>query len=151
MVLLNAETVEKLSGQSLVDPRIEVSGYLVTWFGGKKEKKGIPKKEIGELRLFLRDAIPYLQIVLRAAQHMQSEVDRNKGRYAAMEAFTPIIRLSHSSGDHIYHLVLTWDGEVFIDREEYIFLKARNGPGHQHSQYTVTRQVGVLDLVSESE
>jgi len=123
-----------------------MKGLLIEFISGG----GIREEELTEFKTFLRDVAPYLQIATRATEWMQKELEKDKSlnRQEAQEAFTPMIQLTHSmsrpESQVQFHIRLTWDGQFFIDREEFV-----TEPGGHRSIIHVNQWIATLDLIDE--
>jgi hypothetical protein len=117
---------------------IKVGNYLLD----KREDAGVPSGELPELRVFLRDAAPYLKFALRAAQSLQRLLEEAKHlkRQDANEAFVPLVQLTRVlEGSNVqYHIRMSWDGVIFLDRDEGV-VEPNSG-----RRARLCREVGVL-------
>jgi len=108
---------------------------------------GIPEAEVSELKVFLKDVIPYLPAALQAAELLQRGLERTVSlkRQEAAEVFTPMIQLTRIFGDDVrYHLRFTWDGIIFLDREDSVRATAGVLKEPQSSVARIYRPVGEL-------
>ena len=114
---------------------------------------GIPEAEVSELKVFLKDVIPFLPAALQAAELLQRGLERTVSlkRQEAAEVFTPTIQLTKIFGDDVrYHLRFTWDGIIFLDREDSVKATAGELTEMESSVARIYRPVGELARV-ESE
>jgi hypothetical protein len=144
LVLLDKRTAGRLKPSSdLVKPEINVGDYVLI----TADYAGIPATEVLELKVFLKDAVPHLQAAVQAAELFQRRIESTKHlkRQQAHEAFTPLIQLTRAFGDDVfYHLRFTWDGIIFLDREDSVMVTESKGKGRYFSGVHVTQPVGEL-------
>jgi hypothetical protein len=135
----------------LVKPEIRAGSYAID-FG---DRDGIPKKEVPQLRIFLRDVAPFLKPAIQAAELFERRLESEKHlkRPYSGEAFSPLIQLTKMFGDRDvqYHLRFTWDGEIFLDREEGVMVPSLDGRGWNTSGVSVTEEVANIVIVGSEE
>ena len=102
-----------------VKPRIEIDHYYLEW---NYKSYGIYKKEMSELKGFLKNIIPYFDAIYQ----MLHSLDRPKGKkkYGLDKQLFPDIHISHHNQGRIigYHLYMKSDGSTFIHRTEKLEL-----------------------------
>jgi hypothetical protein len=98
-----------------VKPRIEIDHYYLEW---NDKSYGIYKKEMSELKGFLKNIIPYFDAIYQ----MLHSLDRPKGKkkYGLDKQLFPDIHVSHNNQGHSirYDLYMISDGSTFINRTE---------------------------------
>lgn len=98
-----------------VKPRIEIGNYYLEW---NDKSYGIYQKEISELKGFLKNIIPYFDVIYQLLYSL--ERPRGKKKYGLDKRLFPDIHLSHNNQGHLikYDLYMKSDGSTFIDRTE---------------------------------
>ncbi len=147
MVLVDKEVADRLKPAStrLVKLRIAVEGYVLDT---DEIYDGIPAEEVPELKVFLKDVAPYLSAALHAVELFQRQIETRKHlrREDAYQAFTPMIQLTRIfANDMLYHLRFTWDGVIFLEREESVMVKSARKCGLDFSGLHVYEIVGEVN------
>ena len=98
-------------------PKIEIGNYYLQW---NEKCYGIYPKEIGELKEFVTNVIPYFEVIYKLINSL--ERPRSKERFFLYKRLSPDIHFSHRNKEHLvsYDLHMMADGATFIDRTEKI-------------------------------
>jgi hypothetical protein len=106
-------------------PRIEIGNYFLKWDDDKKSY-GIHRREIAELKGFLKKAIAFLDTSYELLNKL--EKPKYKDKYPLHTGLSPLILLSYRNKDHIvsYELYMGSDGSTFIDRVERLEVSNNN-------------------------
>jgi hypothetical protein len=104
-----------ITSNEYVKPRIEIGNYYLEW---NDKSYGIYQKEISELKGFLKNIIPYFDVIYQLLYSL--ERPRGKKKYGLDKRLFPDIHLSHNNQGHLikYDLYMKSDGSTFIDRTE---------------------------------
>ncbi len=151
MVEVDRKTAKRLKPpRGLVRPEFRVGNYLLTTEGWE----GIPENEVPGVKIFIKDAAPYLGEALNAIELFQRRLETTKHlkRQQVHEAFTPMIQLTKMFGTDVqYHLRFTWDGAIFLDREDEVMTPSKDGKGWDFAGVRVFQPVGELHYVGREE
>ena len=114
---------EYLTPKNYEKPKIEIGNYYLNW---NHESYGIHQKEVSELKLFLKNAITYFEIIFEVLNQLQKSRDLQKRRLA--REFNCLVRILHQNKGHVisYDLYMAPDGSTFIDRLERIEIHKEN-------------------------
>lgn len=114
---------EYLTPKNYEKPKIEIGNYYLNW---NHDSYGIQQKEVTELKLFLKNAITYFEIIFVVLNDLQKSRDLQKRRLS--RELNPLVRILHNNKDHIvsYDLYMARDGSTFIDRLERIEICKEN-------------------------
>ena len=98
-----------------VKPRIEIGHYYLEW---NDKSYGIYQKEMSELKGFLKNIIPYFDVIYQLLYSL--ERPRGKKKYGLDKRLFPDIHVSHNNQGHLisYDLYMISDGSTFINRTE---------------------------------
>jgi len=113
-------------------PRIEIGNYYLKW---DDKSSGISKKEISELKGFLKDTIPHFDVIYELINSLGTS--RGKDKRRAHKELSLHICLSHSNKDRIvrYELYMGSDGSTFIDRTERFEIINKDESGYAQTPY----------------
>ena len=140
--------VDKLKPKGYVKPPIEVEKYTFIW---NEVSFGIPPKETSNFNVFIRDAVPILDVLLHQVRQAQKigEINKYLDTYQLSEAFNPmssLVKSASHSGEYI--IVMAWDGHIFIDRKESIYGNIEKNEtltnSYYHSQLDLSWNLGEL-------
>ena len=141
--------VSAMEPKGYTKPPIDVDGFYLKW---NEVSFGIADDEESELRTFIRGVLPIIPKVVSNAESMQraGERERHLRRYELHYAYTPANVLSHKAKrDASYEIYVNWDGILFIDRTEEIYIVYDDQPGMSHSQMTLKWNLGELERIEE--
>ena len=139
--------INEIKPKNYVKPPIEVESYFLDW---NEVSFGIPSDESSELKIFIKDSIPMLGVLLNQAKQIQRIGEKNKklDRIDLSHTYTPMLSLSHMANGADYTIIMNWDGEIFVDREEDIRKKiekqGKETGGYCDSQMHVRWNLGQL-------
>lgn len=139
--------IDEIKPKNYVKPPIEIESYFFDW---NEVSFGIPSDESSELKIFIKDSIPMLGVLLNQTKQIQRIGEKNKklDRIDLSSAYTPILSLSHMADSASYIIMMNWDGEIFVDREEDIYVKiekqGKETSRYYHSQMNVRWNLGQL-------
>lgn len=139
------EMVRAMEPKGYVKPPVEVDGFALKW---NEVSFGIAGGEESELRTFIRGALPIIPKIVSSAKSMQREGERERHlrRHELHYAYTPANVLSHSAKrDASYEIYVNWDGILFIDRVEKVYIVYDGQPGMSHSQMMLKWNLGELE------
>ena len=104
-----------ITSNEYVKPRIEIGNYYLEW---NDKSYGIYQKEISELKGFLKNIIPYFDVIYQLLYSL--ERPRGKKKYGLDKRLFPDIHLSHNNQGHLirYDLYMKSAGSTFINRTE---------------------------------
>ena len=113
---------------------------------------GIREREVKEFKHFLQNSITILPYYLNEAKRLTQVAERNKTLdkfQLDQDVFTPFLTLLHSpkqdSFDVEFIMQFTWDGQIFVDREEDIWVPyEQSSPSRYHSQLHLRWNLGQL-------
>lgn len=91
---------EYLTPKNYEKPKIEIGNYYLNW---NHDSYGMQQKEVTELKLFLKNAITYFEIIFAVLNDLQKSRDLQKRRLS--REFNPLVRILHNNKDHIVSLV----------------------------------------------
>ena len=108
---------EHLIPKNYEKPKIEIGNYYLEW---NNDSYGIYRKEISELKAFLKNAISYFGIIFELLSDLQKRKHVEKRRLHI--ELDPLMLILHHDKDHIicYDLYMASAGSTFIDRLEHI-------------------------------
>jgi hypothetical protein len=110
---------DHLIAKGFEKPTIQFGNYYLKWHS---KSYGIQHKKIAELKVFIKDAIPFFD----AGYKLLGSLERFDFKYKAKRPFNkelaPRIHLSQGNKDHTitYELYMKTDGSTYIDRLETI-------------------------------
>lgn len=114
-----------------IQPPLDFEEYEFEW---STHSYGIKEEEITEFKHFIKTIIPILSDCLRYIQALETIVEKKKNLdkfQLGLNGFTPMLDLQHTTRKKFmgitYSVNFTWDGEIFVDREEDII---ENGQFH---------------------
>ena len=122
--------------------------------------EGIPLSEVEFLKGFLEDLAPFLPTLVGEAHSLLKSLQKKKRLSESKmdKLLGPGVYFSRRTKfDVAYHVRLTWDNVVFLDREEGIYVRskeyerpnsAERPEGFSFSSFHVTRNVGELHPVA---
>lgn len=125
-MIIEERVEQALIPKQLVKPKILLDDdWEWEWVA---HSPGIMKNEGKELKHFLKNSTPILGYLNQEIRRLTKVMQRNRNlvlRDLEENAYTPFIRLLYSSKQKNFanvHFILefTWDGAIFVDREEDI-------------------------------
>lgn len=141
--------INAIEPKGYVKPHMVVDGCALRW---NESSFGIARNEESELRTFIRDALPIIPRIVSNARSMQrdGERERHLRRYELSRACLAGNVLSHGV-KHVaaYEIYVNWDGVLFIDRVEDMYVVDDRQHGMSHSQMQLKWNLGELDLPEE--
>jgi hypothetical protein len=133
------------------------SGYCLQLVG---EWDSLPASEVNDVKKFMKDISPFLATLVGEAHTLLKLLRKKKqvSEHQIDKILGPGVYFSRMVDDDVvYHIRLTWDNVVFLDREEGIWVKteeyAKPGEkvapgGRSFSSFHVVRQVGEIHPVA---
>lgn len=128
---IDKKTASAFSGKNYVKPKMEFGNHIWDW---ASHTYGIREYEKNELKFFIKNAIPILGYYLNEIKRLEKVAENNRKldkRQLEEDVYIPFLRLLSSSkqkgpGNVVFTMEFTWDGHIFVDREEDVFIRGES-------------------------
>ena len=139
---ISQKAMDEIAPKGYVKPPIDLDRYFFRW---NEVSFGIRPGEEMRFKAFLDGAISMLDVLLHHARQAQDVGERGTGmdEFQLARKFIPQTTLRSSINGPSYVIYATWDGTLFVDAEEDIYVDGDNGHS-DHSLLNLNWNLGTL-------